>query len=52
MSYGTCPSAITFAAHALGATTRIAVGTAVSVVSTTHPVAQAALLDQLSEGRL
>lgn len=55
MSYGTCPSAITFAAHALGATTRITLGTAVSVLSTTHPVAlaeQAALLDQLSEGRL
>ncbi|MFD2422198.1 LLM class flavin-dependent oxidoreductase [Amycolatopsis pigmentata] len=54
LSYGTCPSAITFAAHALGATTRITLGTAVSVLSTTHPVAlaeQAALLDQLSEGR-
>lgn len=55
MSYGTCPSAITFAAYALGATTRIGIGTAVSVLSTTHPVAlaeQAVLLDQLSEGRL
>lgn len=54
MSYGTCPSAITFAAHALGATKRITLGTAVSVLSTTHPVAlaeQAALLDQLSGGR-
>jgi alkanesulfonate monooxygenase SsuD/methylene tetrahydromethanopterin reductase-like flavin-dependent oxidoreductase (luciferase family) len=55
MSYGTCPSAITFAAHALGATSRIRVGTAVSVLSTTHPVAlaeQVALLDQMTEGRL
>ena len=55
ISYGLCPSAITFAAHALGATTRIDLGTAVSVLSTTHPVAlaeQVALLDQLSEGRL
>lgn len=55
MSYGTCPSAITFAAHALGRTTRIALGTAVSVLSTTHPVAlaeQVALLDQLADGRL
>jgi alkanesulfonate monooxygenase SsuD/methylene tetrahydromethanopterin reductase-like flavin-dependent oxidoreductase (luciferase family) len=55
MSYGTCPSAITFAAHALGRTSRISVGTAVSVLSTTHPMAlveQAALLDQLTGGRL
>jgi alkanesulfonate monooxygenase SsuD/methylene tetrahydromethanopterin reductase-like flavin-dependent oxidoreductase (luciferase family) len=55
MSYGTCPSAITFAAHALGHTARIGIGTAVSVLSTTHPVAlaeQFALLDQLSGGRL
>ena len=38
----------------LGATRRVAVGTAVSVLSTQHPVAlaeQAALLDQLSGGR-
>jgi alkanesulfonate monooxygenase SsuD/methylene tetrahydromethanopterin reductase-like flavin-dependent oxidoreductase (luciferase family) len=51
MPYGTCPSAITFAAHAAGRTTRITVGTAVSVLSTTHPVAlaeQVALVDQLS----
>lgn len=34
MSYGTCPSAITFAAHALGGTSPIAIGTAVSVLST------------------
>jgi alkanesulfonate monooxygenase SsuD/methylene tetrahydromethanopterin reductase-like flavin-dependent oxidoreductase (luciferase family) len=54
MSYGTCPSAITFAGHALGQTSTIAVGTAVSVLSTTHPVAlaeQTVLLDQLSGGR-
>jgi alkanesulfonate monooxygenase SsuD/methylene tetrahydromethanopterin reductase-like flavin-dependent oxidoreductase (luciferase family) len=54
MPYGTCPSAITFAAHAAGRTTRITVGTAVSVLSTTHPIAlaeQVALVDQLSGGR-
>ncbi len=55
MSYGICPSAITLAGYLLGATRRIAVGTAVSVLSTQHPVAlaeQVALLDQLSGGRL
>jgi alkanesulfonate monooxygenase SsuD/methylene tetrahydromethanopterin reductase-like flavin-dependent oxidoreductase (luciferase family) len=54
MPYGVCPSAIAFAAHAAGRTSRITVGTAVSVLSTTHPVAlaeQAALVDQLSGGR-
>ena len=54
MPYGVCPSAVTFAAHVLGLTRRIAVGTAVSVLSTTHPVAlaeQVALLDQVSGGR-
>jgi alkanesulfonate monooxygenase SsuD/methylene tetrahydromethanopterin reductase-like flavin-dependent oxidoreductase (luciferase family) len=54
MPYGVCPSAVTFAGHALGLTRRIVVGTAVSVLSTAHPVAlaeQAALLDHLSGGR-
>ena len=54
MPYGVCPSAVTFAAHAAGRTSRITVGTAVSVLSTTHPVAlaeQVALVDQLSGGR-
>jgi alkanesulfonate monooxygenase SsuD/methylene tetrahydromethanopterin reductase-like flavin-dependent oxidoreductase (luciferase family) len=54
MPYGTCSSATTFAAHAAGRTIRITVGTAVSVLSTTHPIAlaeQAALVDQLSGGR-
>jgi Luciferase-like monooxygenase/PQQ-like domain len=54
MSYGVCPSAMTLAAHTLGRTTRIDVGTAVSVLSTQHPVApaeRAALLDHLSDGR-
>jgi alkanesulfonate monooxygenase SsuD/methylene tetrahydromethanopterin reductase-like flavin-dependent oxidoreductase (luciferase family) len=54
MSYGVCPSAITAAGYLLGATSRIVIGTAVSVLSTVHPVAlaeQAALLDQLSGGR-
>jgi len=55
MSYGTCPSAITLAGHLLGATGRIGVGTAVSVLPTTHPLAlaeQAAMLDVLAPGRL
>lgn len=54
MPYGVCPSAVTFCAHALGLTRRIVVGTAVSVLSTAHPVAlaeQAALLAHLSGGR-
>lgn len=54
MSYGVCPSGITMAAHLLGQTQRIKVGTAISVLSTTHPVAlaeQTLLLDQLSGGR-
>jgi alkanesulfonate monooxygenase SsuD/methylene tetrahydromethanopterin reductase-like flavin-dependent oxidoreductase (luciferase family) len=53
-SYGICPSAITLAGYLLGTTRRVAVGTAVSVLSTQHPVAlaeQAALLDQVSGGR-
>jgi Luciferase-like monooxygenase len=36
MSYGICPSAITLAGYLLGATRRVAVGTAVSVLPT-HP---------------
>ncbi|MGH3947190.1 MAG: LLM class flavin-dependent oxidoreductase [Pseudonocardiaceae bacterium] len=54
ISYGVCPSAVTLAGYLLAATRRVAVGTAVSVLSTTHPVAlaeQTALLDQLSGGR-
>ncbi len=54
MSYGLCPSATTLAGYLLGRTERITVGTAVSVLSTTHPVAlaeQAALLDQVGGGR-
>jgi alkanesulfonate monooxygenase SsuD/methylene tetrahydromethanopterin reductase-like flavin-dependent oxidoreductase (luciferase family) len=54
MSYGVCPSAVVLAAYLLGRTERLAVGTAVSVLSTQHPVAlaeQAALLDQVSGGR-
>ncbi|MEV2267937.1 LLM class flavin-dependent oxidoreductase [Nonomuraea africana] len=54
MSYGVCPSAITMAAMALGRTSRIHLGTAVSVLSTQHPVAlaeQAAMLHHLSGGR-
>ncbi len=54
MSYGICASAMTLAAYVLGRTRRVGVGTAVSVMSTWHPVAlaeQAALLDQVSAGR-
>ncbi|MFI5065609.1 MAG: LLM class flavin-dependent oxidoreductase, partial [Streptosporangiales bacterium] len=54
MSYGICPSAMTLAAFTLGRTSRITVGTAVSVLPVWHPVAlaeQAALLDQVSAGR-
>ncbi|MDS1270484.1 LLM class flavin-dependent oxidoreductase [Lipingzhangella sp. LS1_29] len=54
MSYGVCPSAVTLAGHLLGGTERITVGTAVSVLSTWHPVAlaeQTNLLDQVSGSR-
>ncbi|WP_141921995.1 LLM class flavin-dependent oxidoreductase [Haloactinospora alba] len=54
MSYGLCPSATTLAGFVLGRTSRIGVGTAVSVLSTQHPVAlaeQANLLDHVSQGR-
>ena len=54
MPYGACPSALTFAALLAGRTSRIGVGTAVSVLSTAHPVAvaeQAAMLDVLTGGR-
>jgi alkanesulfonate monooxygenase SsuD/methylene tetrahydromethanopterin reductase-like flavin-dependent oxidoreductase (luciferase family) len=54
LSYGTCPSAITLAGYLLGATRRISVGTAVSVLALVHPVAlaeQSLLLNQLSRGR-
>lgn len=52
--YGVCPSAVTLAALLLGRTRRIGVGTAVSVLPTTHPVTlgeQAALLHLTSGGR-
>ncbi|QKV97573.1 LLM class flavin-dependent oxidoreductase [Streptomyces sp. NA02950] len=52
--YGVCPSAVTLAAHLLGRTRTLGVGTAVSVLPTAHPVAlgeQAALLHLVSGGR-
>lgn len=52
--YGVCPSAVVLAGHVLGATARVGVGTAVSVLPTTRPVAlaeQAALLDAVAPGR-
>ncbi|GGT99835.1 alkanal monooxygenase [Actinomadura livida] len=54
MSYGVVPSATLMAGHLLAVTRRIHVGTAVSVLSTQHPVAlaeQAAMLSLLSGGR-
>lgn len=54
MSYGVVPSATVLAGHLLAATTRVDVGTAVSVLSTQHPVAlaeQSAMLALLSGGR-
>lgn len=54
MSYGVCPSAVTLMAAAAGRTRRIGLGTAVSVLSTQHPVAlaeQAAMVHHLSGGR-
>ncbi|MBU8861532.1 MULTISPECIES: LLM class flavin-dependent oxidoreductase [unclassified Micromonospora] len=54
ISYGVCPSATAFAAHLLGATRRIVVGTAACVLSVRHPVGlaeEAVLLDELSGGR-
>ncbi|MER7504998.1 LLM class flavin-dependent oxidoreductase [Nonomuraea pusilla] len=54
MSYGVCPSPLTLLAAAAGRTRRIGLGTAVSVLSTQHPVAlaeQAAMLHHLSGGR-
>jgi len=54
MPYGVCPSAVTLAAHALGRTRSIGIGTAVSVLSTAHPVALAeqwAMLDAVADGR-
>ncbi|WP_405015404.1 LLM class flavin-dependent oxidoreductase [Kitasatospora sp. NBC_01539] len=52
--YGVCPDAATLAAMLLGRTRRIGIGTAVSVLSTVHPVAlgeRAALLHLTSGGR-
>jgi luciferase family oxidoreductase group 1 len=54
ISYGVCPSALAFAAHLLGRTRRVRVGTAVCMLANRHPVAVAeetALLDCLSGGR-
>ncbi|WP_030169505.1 LLM class flavin-dependent oxidoreductase [Spirillospora albida] len=54
MSYGVVPSAPVLAGHILGMTRRVHVGTAVSVLSTQHPVAlaeQAAMLSLVSDGR-
>ncbi|MBO0868191.1 MAG: LLM class flavin-dependent oxidoreductase [Micromonosporaceae bacterium] len=55
ISYGVCPSALAFAGHLLGRTSRIRVGTAACILSNRHPVAlaeEAVLLHELSGGRL
>ena len=54
IEYGICSSAITLAGFLLGRTSRIRVGTAVTLAPLVHPVAlaeQTALNDQLSGGR-
>ncbi|MBE1531078.1 LLM class flavin-dependent oxidoreductase [Actinomadura algeriensis] len=54
MTYGVIPSATVMAGHLLGVTRRVHVGTAVSVLSSQHPVAlaeQAAMLSLVSDGR-
>lgn len=52
--YGLCPNSLTMAAHILGATKTLKVGTAVSVVPLHHPVRlieDVGLLSQLGRGR-
>ncbi|HEY3504761.1 MAG TPA: LLM class flavin-dependent oxidoreductase [Actinocatenispora sp.] len=54
VGYGCCPSAPALAAHLLGRTERITVGTAACVLSSRHPVAlaeEAVLLAAVSAGR-
>lgn len=54
ISYGQTPSATALAGYLLGATSRIAVGTAACVLSNRHPVAlgeEAVLLDAVAPGR-
>lgn len=54
MAYGICPSAISLAGFLLGRTSRIRVGTAVTLAPLVHPVAlaeQTALNDHLGGGR-
>lgn len=53
--FGLCTDPLTMAAFLLGRTTRLQVGTAVTVVPLRHPVRLAetvSMIDQLSEGRL
>lgn len=54
LRYGVCPSAVAFAAHLLGLTDRITIGTAAAILPNRHPVAlgeEAVLLDEVSGGR-
>ncbi|MEP6894318.1 MAG: LLM class flavin-dependent oxidoreductase [Chloroflexota bacterium] len=53
--FGTCPDPLTFAAHMAGITKTIRLGSGVVLLSLHNPVVvveRAALVDQLSEGRL
>jgi alkanal monooxygenase alpha chain len=53
--FGLCGNPLMLAAYVLGKTTRLKVGTAVSVLPFEHPVRlaeQVAMIDQLSKGRL
>lgn len=53
--YGLCSNPLTMASFLLGRTTQLRVGTAVAVLPLYHPIQlaeQAAIVDQLSEGRL
>src|SRR5438093_316792 len=54
MGFSICPDSLTMAGYLLGATARIRVGNAVSLIPFQHPIAiaeRAALLDGLSGGR-
>lgn len=53
-SYGLCPSSLMLASHLLGRTSRLRVGTAISIIPLEHPIKlaeQVALLDHLGDGR-
>ena len=54
ISYGVCPSAVSLAAHVLGVTRTMEVGTAAAILPARHPVAlaeESTLLQAVSSGR-